>query len=322
MTPTETNEPNDRASQSVTVAIVGDVHDQWSAADSRALESLEVDLALFVGDFGNEAIAIVRQIAAVSVPKAVILGNHDAWYTASSRNRKKCPYDPAKEDRVQQQLEVLGDCHVGFGKLEVPQFHFTVIGGRPFSWGGAKWRHKSFYRERFNVRSFEESAAKICASIDAANHDPLIFLGHSGPAGLGNQVHSICGRDWKRKGGDYGDPDLADAIAHAKQLGHHVALVVFGHMHHELRHDKTRQRQRLVVDDHGTVYVNGAQVPRVREIDGSWQCSFTLVTLQSGQVQTVRLIWVDAAARLLSEEILYQNRTKVDASLDALVNMG
>lgn len=310
------------ATGSNTIAIIGDVHDQWSPADAQALESLDVDLALFVGDFGNEAITIVRQIAAVSVPKAVILGNHDAWYTASKRNRKKCPYDLTKEDRVQQQLDALGTCHVGFGKLEMPQFNVSVIGARPFSWGGAKWRFKQFYQERYNVSNFEESTAKICSVIDRAQQDTLIFLGHNGPAGLGDQGHNICGRDWKRKGGDYGDPDFAYAIAYAHQSNKNVAMAAFGHMHHELKHDKTRLRERLVVDDYGTIYVNGAQVPRIVDTDSGWHCSFTLVTLQAGQVQTVRLIWVNSKNKIVSEEYLYGSMSKPDAPLDAMVNLG
>ncbi len=322
MTLIEANKIGAIASQSITIAIIGDVHDQWSPADAQALAALDVDLALFVGDFGNEAIAIVRQIAALSVPKAVILGNHDAWYTASQRNRKKCPYDPTKEDRVQQQLDALGRCHVGFGKLELPQWNITVIGARPFSWGGANWRYKQFYKERYGVSSFAESTARICAMIDRADHDTLIFLGHNGPAGLGNQTHNICGRDWKRKGGDYGDPDFADAIASAHQSNRQVALVAFGHMHHELRHDKTRLRERLVVDDYGTVYANGAQVPRVVETDSGWRYSFTLVTLQSGIVQTVRLIWVNSLNKIVSEDYLYPSPQKVNVPLDAMVNLG
>lgn len=304
----------------VLIAIVGDVHEQWSNADTKILKKLGVDLVLFVGDFGNEAIAIVQQIAAVPLPKAVILGNHDVWYTVGSR--KKCPYDRTQEDRLQRQLDALGDCHVGFSKLEVPQCNVTVVGARPYSWGGSRWRHRQFYQKRCNVRNFAESTARICATVDAAEHDSLIFLGHNGPAGLGEQSYNICGRDWKRKGGDYGDPDFADAIAHAQRSGRHVALVAFGHMHHELKHDKTRLRERLVVDDHGTVYVNGAQVPRVIKTDSGWQRSFTLVTLQTGRVQTVRLIWVDDTAKLISEDYLYRPRQKIDPPLDALVNLG
>lgn len=299
------------------IAIVGDVHDQWSSTDAKALAALDVDLVLFVGDFGDEAVSIVRQVAAVSLPKAVILGNHDVWYTASKRDRKDCPYDRTQEDRLQQQLEALGDCHVGFGKLEVPECKVTVVGVRPYSAGGGRWRHRKFYRDRCNVHSFEESTARICATIDAAEHDTLIFLGHNGPAGLGNQVYDICGRDWKRNGGDYGDPDFAAAIASAKSSGYQVAFVTFGHMHHELRHDKTRLRKRLVVDEHGTVYVNAAQVPRVMDINGYWRGSFTLVTLQGSLVHTVRLIWVDAAGDIVSEEYLYA-ATGTQASLPGI----
>ena len=55
----------------ITVAVVGDIHDQWSEADGHALKALAVDLVLFVGDIGNEAVGLVRQIAALDLPKAV-----------------------------------------------------------------------------------------------------------------------------------------------------------------------------------------------------------------------------------------------------------
>lgn len=35
-----------------------------------------------VGDFGEEDVNLVRRIKEVDLPKAVILGNHDAWYDA------------------------------------------------------------------------------------------------------------------------------------------------------------------------------------------------------------------------------------------------
>ena len=34
---------------------------------------------LQVGDFGNEDVHTVAQIAALQMPKAAIMGNHDAW---------------------------------------------------------------------------------------------------------------------------------------------------------------------------------------------------------------------------------------------------
>jgi predicted phosphodiesterase len=81
----------------VKIAIVGDIHNQWEVEDAIALQELGVDLVLFVGDFGNEAVEVVRMIASVDLPKAAILGNHDAWYTASDWGRKRCPYDRNKD---------------------------------------------------------------------------------------------------------------------------------------------------------------------------------------------------------------------------------
>jgi uncharacterized protein (TIGR04168 family) len=44
-----------------------------------------------VGDIGNEAVHLVQQIAALDLPKAVILGNHDAWYSATDWVAKNVP---------------------------------------------------------------------------------------------------------------------------------------------------------------------------------------------------------------------------------------
>lgn len=309
MTSTYRQEPDCEAnalSPEISIAVVGDVHNQWSDADADALYGLGVEIVLFVGDFGNESLDVVQQVANVSLPKAVILGNHDAWYTANTKHRKNCPYDLTQEDRVQQQLDALGNSHVGFDKLELPEHQITIVGGRPFSWGGSTWRNQSFYQERYGVRNFEESAAKICETVETSQHNTLIFLGHNGPTGLGDQVYDICGRDWKRQGGDYGDPDFAAAIATAQQSNRKVPLVVFGHMHHELRYDKTRLRKRVVVDHYGTIYLNGAQVPRVIATENSYRRSFTLVTLQREFVRTVWLVWLDSENSILSEEYLYQ----------------
>lgn len=38
-------------------------------------------LLLHSGDFGNENVELVQDVAALNFPKAVILGNHDSWST-------------------------------------------------------------------------------------------------------------------------------------------------------------------------------------------------------------------------------------------------
>jgi uncharacterized protein (TIGR04168 family) len=187
--------------QSVKIAVVGDVHDQWEPEDGIALKQLGVDLVLFVGDFGNEAIEVVEAIAALDLPKAVVFGNHDAWYTMTKWGQKHCPYDPVKENRVQQQMNCVGVAHVGYGKRDFPEFGLTVVGTRPFSWGGPKWRDRDFYKQRFGVESFEDSTERIMEAVQQAAYDTIIFLGHNGPSGLGETPEAPCGKDWNPIGG-------------------------------------------------------------------------------------------------------------------------
>ena len=288
----------------ITIAVVGDVHNLWDETDELALKHLGVDLVLFVGDFGNESLEIVSKIARVQLPKAVIMGNHDAWYTASAWGRKRAPYDRTKEDRVQQQLDLLGEAHVGFGKLDFPQFNLSVVGGRPFSWGGSNWRNQDFYRRRFGVNSFAESTARIVEAAQNATGDRLIFIGHSGPFGLGDRPEDICGRDWKPSGGDYGDPDLAEAIAQVRKLGKAIPLVTFGHMHDRLK-VRSDRRRTMVCDDRETVYLNGAFTPRIIEERSKLRRNFSLVSLENGLVSQIALVWLDSSFQIVSNETLY-----------------
>ncbi|MEO0521158.1 MAG: TIGR04168 family protein [Cyanobacteria bacterium P01_A01_bin.116] len=289
----------------IKIAVIGDIHDLWDLEDNAALKHLNVDLALFVGDYGNEAVDVVRRIAAVEVPKAAVMGNHDAYYSASKKGINNCPYDRTQEDWVQLQMDLLGEAHVGFGKREFPELGLTIVGGRPFSWGGSKWRYRKFYRDRFDVRNFDESFDLILAAADEADHNTLIFLGHVGPYGLGEQPEDPCGRDWGKRGGDYGDPDFANAIALTQQSGKRVPLVAFGHMHHTLKNNSQQQRTRVVTGLTGTVYFNAANVPRIEETDAGTRRSFSLVTLNQGKVEAIALIWLNSSFEQISQEVLY-----------------
>ncbi len=118
---THEQEDNNFSSKPIVIAIAGDIHDRWETADEVALQLLGVDLVLFVGDFGNESVQVVREIAAVKLPKAAVFGNHDAWYSASDWGKQKCPYDRQKEDWVQDQIDLLQETHVGYSKLDFPE---------------------------------------------------------------------------------------------------------------------------------------------------------------------------------------------------------
>jgi len=293
----------------VKIAVIGDIHDLWELEDNAALEHLAVDLAIFVGDYGNESVDVVRRIAAVEIPKAAVMGNHDAYYSASNKGIKNCPYDRHREDWVQLQMDLLGEDHIGFSKREFPQFGFTVVGGRPFSWGGPKWRYPKFYRDRFNIRNFDESLDLILAAADEAEHSTVIFVGHVGPYGLGDQPEDPCGKDWGKNGGggDYGDLDFAKAIALTQAAGKKVPLVTFGHMHHQLKNNAHQLRKRVAKTEN-TVYFNAANVPRIEATPDGNQRSFSLVTLKNGHVESIVLIWLDSNLEKISEECLYAQR--------------
>jgi uncharacterized protein (TIGR04168 family) len=294
----------------LTIAIVGDIHEQWDeVGDRQALEILGVDLVLFVGDFGNEAVELVEKIAALPFPKAVIFGNHDAWYTASDWGRKKAPYDHALEDRVQTQLDLLGETHVGFGCLNLPEFALSIVGSRPFSWGGDKWQNKEFLSAYFGVNDFDESVALMLRHVEACTCDNLIFLGHNGPTGLGAEPEDICGRDWNPLGGDFGDPDFEQVIMATREQGKNIAFVTFGHMHYTLRHRKDRLRTQVLERDR-LLYVNAAQVPRIVKLShGDRHHAFTIVTLrdQDSIKQPIKteLVWVNPQQRTQERQVLW-----------------
>lgn len=54
-----------------------------SVSPYPTVEGLDVDAVLFVGDIANEDPELVRLIASLRLPYAVILGNHDCWNTTS-----------------------------------------------------------------------------------------------------------------------------------------------------------------------------------------------------------------------------------------------
>lgn len=292
--------------QLIKIAVVGDIHDLWEAEDAIALHELGVDLVLFVGDFGNEAVEVVQMIASIDIPKAAIMGNHDAWYTASDWGRKRCPYDRDKEDWVQEQLDLLGEAHVGYGKLDFPEFKLSVVGSRPYSWGGEAWKNHEFLRERCGVNNFEESVERIVAAAKSAAYETIIFMGHNGPVGLGDRPEDPCGKDWQPLGGDYGDPDFASAIAQTQALGKKIPLVTFGHMHHTMRHTKEKLRTAIFASPEGTVYLNSASVPRIIQTQSDRLRNFSLVSLEAGVVCQISLVWVGKDYTVVSEKLLYQ----------------
>jgi len=260
----------------VTLVVIGDVHEQWDDDSAAALASLGADVAVFVGDFGNENVELLERIASLPHPKAVILGNHDAWFSLTPRGRQRAvrmalmsstlrALSGGVTGGVPAQLQALGADHVGFSARHFPGAGISVVGARPFSKGGRRWDDVSeFYARHYGVRSFADSAARVVSTALAQPEGAtLVLAAHNGPTGLGELRSSPCGVDWQEPEADHGDPDLQEAIERLAAAGRAPALVLFGHMHHTLKGGGHRDLAH--VDPRtGTVYLNAAVVPRVR----------------------------------------------------------
>lgn len=177
----------------------------------------------------------------------MILGNHDRGRDRSG-------------GVLRQQLTLLDGVHCAWKRLRLDPLPLSIVGGRPCSSGGGFQLSKPV-EAIYGPVSLEESAQRIAtAAAEVPSDQPLVLMAHCGPTGLGSDPASPCGRDWKTPALDWGDQDLALAIARIAR--HRVPdLVVFGHMHHQLKRG-SGLRQSLLRDRRGTAYLNAACVPR------------------------------------------------------------
>jgi len=248
------------------------------------LERSQPDLAMFVGDLGDEDVAMVQRIADIEVEKAVMLGNHDAWRSFSQK---------VATDDLHGSLDALGQDHLAYGVKEVPAAGISVIGARPFSWGGQSLRSPELYDEIYGVRTMRQSAAAIVEAARNAQHRDLVVLAHNGPLGLGSDPSDIYGKDFGKPGGDWGDYDLALALERIEGFGLRVRAVVAGHMHHRLLHPRGAERKRFVRRG-DTLFVNCAVVPRVeRDENGEELSHFVRMGWSNGECRSVEEVWVD-----------------------------
>ncbi len=290
--PQEQTQP---AAAAASFVVVGDIHANWRQEDRLFLEKGDQDLALIVGDLGDEDVEMTRKIASLKCAKAVILGNHDAWRSFS----EKMPTDNLRES-----LALLGDDHVAYGTRDLPEASLSLIGGRPFSWGGRDMRSPEVYEEFYGVTDIRQSAEKIVAAAMQAKFEDLIILAHNGPSGLGAEPGDIYGKDFGRNPrGDFGDEDLAIALTEIARRGRRVIAVVAGHMHDRLKHPRGQVRKRFVRQN-GTAFINPAVVPRIRRTEtGATVRHFLRMSVASGELQVVDEVWVDAWGKIRKVEV-------------------
>jgi uncharacterized protein (TIGR04168 family) len=276
---------------STTLYVIGDVHGFWDEADQAFLESQPEATAVFVGDFGEEDVALVERIAAVRSPKAIHFGNHDAWYAMRGRGTR---------ERVMRQLALAGEDFLGYRALLAAGGEVALVGARPFSWGGP-WLDRRFYEEMFDVRSHETSASRIVAAAESvAAEIPLVLVGHNGPRGVGGGPDALWGRDFELPAVDWGDPDQEQALARLRAAGRQVVACIGGHMHEALRGAFGLRRRLAEID--GTTFINAAVVPRHKR----GLRHFVRVRIAEGV--TAADIWVSEEGDVVQEAVLNDER--------------
>ena len=273
------------------LTVVGDVHRFWRAFDADYLAREKPALTMFVGDLGDEDVEFTRTISQVPVPKVVMLGNHDAWESFQKKRATQ---------RLKDSLAVLGDDHLGYAVREVPEAGISVVGARPFSWGGPSLRSPELYQELYGVHTHRSSAAKIVEAARRAQHRDLVILAHNGPLGLSDRSDEIYGKDFGKPGGDWGDRDLAIAIPRIRDLGFRIRAIVAGHMHHRLVHPRGAERIRFVRSG-SMLVVNPAVVPRHRTSNAGEQLShFVQMHWRDGACTGTEELWVGEDAQVRS----------------------
>ncbi|KAL4521331.1 hypothetical protein Ndes2437B_g08078 [Nannochloris sp. 'desiccata'] len=338
------------------LAVIGDVHDHWDDDSATALSSLNADIAIFVGDFGNENAEIVKKIASHSAKnKIFMLGNHEAWYSLTARGRQRALKVAMQSSSLsssnivsttmsgpvgtslalEEMFRTLGKDHIGYSSTIFDQFGIALVGGRPFSKGGKRWSDiAAFYKHHYGIESMEESALRIVdIALSQPFELPLILVAHNGPTGLGNKRYSPCGVDWQEPEEDFGDPDLGEAIELLATQNRPPSLVLFGHMHHNLKNGG--KRDMAAVDPvTGTVYLNSAVVPRIRRFDTTLGGSnsgtrasisgivkghhFLIVEMEQGVVSAAKHIWAgvenNTKVSVLAEEEVVKSVAAGDGS--------
>jgi hypothetical protein len=286
----------------VRIAVVGDIHLLWDERDTQALDDCGYDLVLFVGDlagFGLDgALRVAHDISPLKTPALVFPGNHDA-VTAPQLAAEVLMRTPdlAREAlalhmtaRVQALANALSPVPLCGYSLHPFEAHgLTVLAARPHSLGGPRLAFRRYLASRFNVRRMTDSVDRLCALFDAVpENQQILVLAHNGPSGLGSSRHAIFGCDFRAGDGDWGDPDLGEALQYARDAGKRVLGVVAGHMHHAVRGGGERA---WLVERHGLVHVNAARVPRYRAGAHSEERHHVRLTLENGRV-SVEPVWL------------------------------
>lgn len=292
----------------VRIAVLGDVHTHFDDRDAEWLDDAGYHVILFVGDLAGyrqrEGVRVARSIARLRTPTLVLPGNHDGphllhlasevfgWRHLSSHLGG---FMGRRLDRLRGALGPAQLAGYSLHPIEAGDQALTLVAVRPHAMGGPRLPFAKHMQRAHGVASLDDSARRLCALVDQAPHERLLFLAHNGPSGLGDTPEAIFGRDfdtpWPGDPSDWGDPDLAAAIHHAQRQGKHVLGTVAGHMHHHVRGGG---RRPVSVERDGILHVNAARVPRIFQRDGRTVRHHVRLEIHDDGIGVEEVLWNEA----------------------------
>lgn len=258
-----------RSPQAECIALIGDVHSAWSPDDTRFFNASDYPLVLVTGDLGGsearDGLTVARSMAALTRRTLVMPGNNDVPEYA--KIAAELTYRHGRQELLEG-TPGFGPrtCGYNLHELRLGELDLSIIAGRPFAMGGCELSFPDELERSFGVRSLEESTERLCALVNEASTDHVVFFAHNGPYGFGDAPDAPWGRDFDPAAGDWGDRDLRTAIDHAIARKRRPLAVLAGHMHWRLRIGGQRRWQ---LREGGILYVNAARVPRVFIEDGA-----------------------------------------------------
>lgn len=292
--------------QMIKIAGIGDIHTSFDEEDVRLFNESDYDLILICGDLPGrshkQTTAMGKIIADLEKPALMIPGNHDGTSVLqllgeiTGSERLKRP-DSKMKGRLEDLKQALGAVRLGgysrhgFDPLRgwvSEDSELDIIVARPHSMGGKSIGFLPFIQSEYGVQTQTESANRIFSLLEASSSPLRLVLAHNGPTGLGSLPSSIWGCDFDPERGDFGDPDLEEAINEAKKARQQPTVVLAGHMHHALKTGGQREWYEFIDGIH---YINAARVPRIFRENGEKQRHHVRIELDRTDVQIEQIYW-------------------------------
>jgi uncharacterized protein (TIGR04168 family) len=283
------------------LAIIGDAHMQFDDDDVRFFNSSDYDAILFVGDLASKnpdsMFRLLPVINRLSKPAYLIPGNHDTTGVRAiigevTQNQFLINFGASSQPGRMQRLktELTGATLCGYSLHQLPG-NLQMVAARPFSMGSTNRtvNFRPFLEKEYGVATLGESREKIKSLIDRVS-SPYLVLAHHGPLGLGSKATDMWGADFLPQETDFGDADLAEAIAYAHSVGKSPLAVIAGHMHYPTKHGK--KPKQWWIRKEGVLYINAARWPRIFRHEGRLLHHHVRLEIAQGEVVQVAAQYV------------------------------